>query len=178
MKQKTVLFSLLLLIFATFSCEFEDDDIFDDGNKGNSYLQIRLTDNPLNVDQVNIDLLQVSVKTKQSSGFIPLNTYAGIYDLLKYQAGQDTLIVNDTLPAGEIQELRLLLGPDNTIMVDSVLYPLKVPSGLSSGIKIKFTKIMVQDSLTNVTIDFDAQKSVVEQGNGGYLLKPVIQAIL
>lgn len=169
---------MLLVIFATFSCEFGEDDVHESENGGKSFLQIRLTDNPTNVDQVNIDLLQVSIKTKASSGFVPLYTYAGIYDLLKYQAGQDTLIVNDTLPPGEIQEVRLLLGPNNSIMVDSVLYPLKVPSGLSSGIKIKFNKIMVQDSLTNVTLDFDAKKSVVEQGNGSYLLKPVITAIL
>ncbi|MEZ4774302.1 MAG: DUF4382 domain-containing protein [Bacteroidia bacterium] len=169
---------MLLVLFATFSCEFGEDDFYDSEEDGKSYLQIRLTDNPTNVDQVNIDLLQVSVKTKASSGFVPLFTYAGVYDLLQYQAGQDTLIVNDTLPPGEIQEVRLLLGPNNSIMVDSVIYPLKVPSGMSSGIKIKFNKIMVQDSLTNVTLDFDAEKSVVEQGNGGYLLKPVISAIL
>ncbi|MDX2247833.1 MAG: DUF4382 domain-containing protein [Bacteroidia bacterium] len=175
MKQKTVLFTMLFALLATFSCE--SDKIHPD-NTAKSYLQIRLTDNPLNVDEVNIDLLQVSIKTKNTQGFVPLNTYPGIYDLLKYQAGQDTLIVNDTLPPGEIQEVRLLLGTNNSVMVDSVLYPLKVPSGMQSGIKIKFTQILVQDSLTNVTLDFDAEKSVVDQGNGGYLLKPVITAIL
>lgn len=142
-----------------------------------SHIQIRLTDDPLDVDEVNIDLVQVSIKTKSTNGFVDLNTNAGIYDLLKYQAGQDTLIVNDSIPAGEIQEVRLLLGENNTIMVDSVIHPLKVPSAYTSGIKIKFNKIAVQDSLTTVTLDFDAQESVVEKGNGDYSLKPVIKAI-
>lgn len=140
-------------------------------------IEIRLIDAPGDVQEVNIDLQQLQIKTKDTNGFVDLNTNAGIYDLLLYQAGQDTVIVNDSIPAGEIQELRMILGSDNSVMVDSVLYDLKVPSGMQSGIKIKFNQIAVADSLTTVTLDFDAQKSIVAKGNGTYSLKPVIKAI-
>jgi len=139
-------------------------------------IQIFLTDDPGDYDQVNIDLLEVSVKM-DSLGFQTLQTYPGIYDLLQLQNGLDTLIVNDSLPPGELKEIRLLLGENNSIMVDSVLYELKVPSGQSSGLKIKFNQGLVQDSLAQITLDFDAGASVVEKGNGSYSLKPVIRVL-
>ena len=140
-------------------------------------LQIFLTDDPGDYDQVNIDLQEVWVKVKDSSDFYILQTNQGIYDLLQLQNGLDTMIVNDSLPPGQVQELRLLLGPDNSIMVDSVLHEMKVPSGQQSGLKIKMNKILVQDSLATVTIDFDAGESVVEKGNGSFSLKPVIRVL-
>lgn len=140
-------------------------------------VHIYLTDDPGDFQEVNIDLLQVRIKTKATQGFVDLNTNAGVYNLLAYQAGQDTLIVNDSLPHGEIQEIRLVLGPDNSVMVDSVLHNLDTPSGQSSGLKIKFNKVLVQDSLNTVTLDFDAEKSVNLRGNGTYSLKPVIRVL-
>ncbi len=163
-----------VLIFAVlFACQDPVDLRPEDKN---AYLQIRLTDAPGDIDAVFIDLLQVQIKTQQTNGFLDLNTIAGVYDLLQYQAGDDTLIVNDSLPAGQIQQIRLILGPQNRVMVDSVLYDLKVPSGMESGIKINFSSIAVQDSLTQILLDFDAEKSIVKQGNGRYSLKPVIKA--
>lgn len=140
-------------------------------------LQIFLTDDPADYDQVNIDLQEVWVKIKDSTDLYLLQTNQGIYDLLQLQNGLDTLIATDSLPPGEALELRLVLGQDNSIMVDSTLHELKVPSAQQSGLKIKLQQILVQDSLSSVTIDFDAGKSVVEQGNGGFLLKPVIRVL-
>ncbi len=139
-------------------------------------IQISLTDDPGNYDQVNIDLLEVSVRMN-GQGFQPMQTYQGIYDLLQLQNGLDTLVVYDSLPPGDLQEIRLLLGSRNTIMVDSVLYDLKVPSGQSSGFKIKLNQVLIQDSLAHVLVDFDAGSSIVKQGNGNYLLKPVIRIV-
>ena len=49
------------------------------------------------------------------------------------------------------------------------------PSAQQSGLKINLNKILVQDSLNDVLLDFDANESVVEKGNGGYSLKPVVR---
>ncbi len=166
----------LLFLFGLWACEIQQ---VLPGNpvSGAARLIIYLTDNPGDYQQVNVDLQQVRIKIKDDSSWVDLNTNQGIYDLLQYQAGDDTLIVNDTLPPGEIQELRFVLGDSNSVMVDSVVYPLFVPSGSSSGLKIKLQKLMVSDSLTNVTLDFDAEKSVVKTGNSRYLLKPVINVL-
>lgn len=170
-KQFPIWFPLLFLI-GLIACDLQTVDPV----QGKAAVQVFLTDDPGDYQQVNIDLLQVRIKTKDTS-WVDLNTNQGLYDLLQYQAGDDTLIVNDSLPPGEIQELRLVLGENNTIMVDSVIYPLTIPSGQSSGLKIKLQKLMVSDSLTDITIDFDVEKSVVKTGNGRYQLKPVIKLI-
>lgn len=170
-KQFPIWFPLLFLIGLS-ACDLQTVS----PAEGKAVVKVFLTDDPGDYQQVNIDLLQVRIKTKDTS-WVDLNTNQGVYDLLQYQAGDDTLIVNDSLPPGEIQELRLVLGEDNTIMVDSVMYPLTIPSGQSSGLKIKLQKLMVSDSLTDITIDFDVDESVVKTGNGTYQLKPVIKLV-
>ena len=177
-KNIRVYFLALTLLFVSsiiiYSCERETVSPF--ANRS-AKLQILLTDNPGNYDQVNIDLVEVWVKIKDSTHFYSLATNQGVYDLLQLQNGIDTTIVNDSLPPGEVQEVRLVLGNNNTIMVDSVIHDLKVPSGQKSGLKIKLNQVLVQDSLASITLDFDAGKSVVAKGNGTYSLKPVIKVL-
>ncbi len=62
-------------------------------------------------------------------------------------------------------------------MVDSVLHELKTPSAQQSGLKINVHADISNVDVFNLLIDFDAEESVVEQGNGGYILKPVIKVI-
>lgn len=176
MKAAKFLWIPFVTLAALTACDVQPDPV---APSGDAWLNIFLTDGPGDFQQVNIDLEQIQIKTKDSTvqGWVDLNTNQGIYDLLQYQAGDDTLLVNDTLPPGQILELRLILGDSNTVMVDSVIYPLFTPSAQQSGLKIKLQKAMVSDSLTNVTLDFDAEKSVVETGNQRYLLKPVIKAL-
>lgn len=146
-----------------------------------AYLKIRMTDDPGDYQQVNVDLQQLRAKVVDDSTgdevWYDLATQAGIYDLLQLQNGLDTLVVNDSLPPGELQELRLILGDQNTVMVDSTLREMKVPSGSSSGLKIKLQQVLVRDSISQVLLDFDAEESVVARGNGGYNLKPVIRVL-
>lgn len=139
------------------------------------FLNVYLTDDPGDFQEVNIDIQAIEVKMQDSSSWYGLQTQSGIYDLLLLQNNVDTLLAADSLPNGIVQEIRLILGPDNTIMRDSILFPLKTPSAQQSGLKIKLQQLMIQDSLTQVTLDFDAGESVVEQGNGQYSLKPVIR---
>ena len=147
--------------------------------EGKTYLQIRLTDAPGDYQQVNIDVQEVQARVQDSSGsqWYSLDTQAGIYDLLLLQDGVDTVLVNDSLPPGELEELRLILGEDNTVMCDSILQPLEVPSGSQSGLKIKLQQLMIQDSLSTLTLDFDAEASIVARGNGKFNLKPVIRVL-
>jgi hypothetical protein len=148
-------------------------------------ISIKLTDLPANYLEVNVDINQVSVhvvadSTNNSGGWIDLPTKAGIYNLLKLQNGIDTTIVDSTatLPAGKITQMRLLLGANNSVMTnDSIIHALKVPSGSQSGIKLVGKMYVNAGKVTPVLIDFDAAASVVNQGNGGFSLKPVIKVI-
>jgi len=139
-----------------------------------STLKIRMTDNPADWDEVNIDLREVKVNLKDdSSGWVNLQTNAGVYDLLQLQNGVDTLIAQGQVPAGTVKEIRLVLGDNNSIVVNGQTHPLTIPSGGSSGLKIKIHK-NVSSNLDSLLIDFDAALSVKEE-NGSYKLRPVIK---
>ena len=139
-------------------------------------IAVRLTDSPGNYQQVNVDIQKVSVHMSGGS-WIDLPTHSGVYNLLMLQNGIDTSLVNTTqLPAGKITQMRLLLGIHNTVMVDSVVYNLTVPSGSETGIKLVGNIVVNPNQTLVVKLDFDANASVVLSGTT-YQLKPVVQTL-
>jgi hypothetical protein len=166
MKTKT-LFVLIPLatVFFVFSCSKESDT---------STVRVMMTDAPALWDEVNIDLERVEIKfAKDSSSWLSMQTNAAIYNLLGLQNGVDTLIAQGTFQADVVKEIRLVLGTDNTIMVNGQIFELTVPSGAESGLKIKVDKDLDAD-IETLTIDFDAALSV-NTGPQGYFLVPVIR---
>lgn len=143
---------------------------------GNGSMAVRMKDTPGDFQQVNVEIQQVSVHMS-GGNWIDLPTHAGIYNLLILQNGIDTSLVNTfPLPAGKITQMRLLLGTHNTVMVDSVVYPLTVPSGTETGIKLIGNETVNPNQLLIVKLDFDANASVVASGTT-YQLKPTVKVI-
>ncbi|UYQ91449.1 DUF4382 domain-containing protein [Chitinophaga horti] len=158
-------------LIGTFaSCKKEENKSTD--------LRIRLTDAPYDASEVNVDIEQVRVKfsddNSDTEGWIDLATTAGIYNLLDYQNGVDTLLAHAVVPTGRLREIRLVLGSDNSIKIGTNVYPLTIPSGSSSGLKIKLDKNLRPD-LDSVIVDFDAALSIFQEGTGDYKLKPVLK---
>ena len=140
-----------------------------------STMNIHLTDAPADYEEVNIDLKQVQVQfADDTSGWQNVETHAGMYDLLQLQNGVDTLIATGTFPAGTVHQLRLILGENNNIVVNGETYPLTVPSGAHSGLKVKVHK-KLNKNLEDLVVDFDAGLSVHQEGNGNYKLRPVLK---
>ncbi len=145
-----------------------------DGNTTTD-LRIHLTDNPYNATEVNVDIQQVRVNFRDdSTGWVDLETHAGIYNLLDFQNGIDTVIAQLTVPTGTVKEIRFVLGAQNSIKIDSTVYPLKIPSGSSSGLKLKLNK-KLNAHLDSLVIDFDAALSILQNGAGDFHLKPVLK---
>jgi len=141
----------------------------------NTRLEIRLTDNPYNATEVNVDLQQVRVNMRgDSTGWINLDTKAGVYNLLGLQNGVDTLVATASVPEGTVQEIRLVLGSNNSIKIGTQVFPLTIPSGSESGLKIKVNK-KLNAGYSSLVVDFDAGLSIVQTGNGAFLLKPVLR---
>lgn len=142
----------------------------------NSTVKVRLTDNPYNAQEVNVDIQQVRVKFSEDSinGWTNLTTNARVYNLLGLQNGVDTLLAVGTIPTDFVKEIRFVLGPNNSIKIANVVYPLTIPSGSESGLKIKVDK-KLNNSLDSLLIDFDAALSIFQTGNGSYQLKPVLK---
>ena len=163
--------SAILLIIASalfFACKKEN------AATGTATLKVKMTDAPAAWDEVNVDLREVRVNFRDdSTGWVNLTTVAGVYNLLDLQNGVDTLIAQGIVPTGNVKEIRLLLGTNNTIVVNGQSFPLTIPSGGSSGLKIKINK-NISTSLDSLLIDFDAALSI-KQENDGYKLRPVIK---
>jgi hypothetical protein len=148
---------------------------------GNTQLKVYLTDDPADYDQVIIDVrdVQINVTNDTAGGWQSLNTVnAGSYDLLKLVNDDDTLLASSDIPTGTIQQMRLILGDNNYVVVNGQNIPLKTPSAQQSGLKFNIHQSVSSGILYTITLDFDAAKSIVKTGNSNYLLKPVIRTVL
>jgi len=114
------------------------------------------------------------------SQFVTLPITPAIVNLLDLTNGQDTLLGNVELNAGErISQVRLILGDNNTLVLkDGTEVSMKVPSGQTSGLKINIQSDVELNSGYTVMIDFDAERSVVKKGNGTFSLKPVVRGFI
>ena len=56
-------------------------------------------------------------------------------------------------------------------------HSLNIPSNLQTGLKLIHPFEIVDSEETVLTIEFDAEKSIIKTGNGNYKLKPVIKVI-
>lgn len=177
MKHKNLLFAITLMtaVIGFSACDKDDD------GGSTTQLRVNLTDGPIDeLDSVYVDVQEVRVKMgndtlgNDDNGWVNLATTAGIYDLLSYQDGIDTLIGSGTVPTGYVKEIRLILGNNNSV-VDSfgVVHPLTIPSGSESGLKIKVNK-RLSATLDSLLIDFDAALSINKEPSG-YKLRPVIK---
>lgn len=159
---------LLLLIVVFASCKKNDE-------AGTSQLKVHLTDGPADYDAVLIDIQKIEIHSDaagwQSFGLL----HPGVYNLLDFNNGLDTLIADATLPSGTISQMRLILGPDNSVIINGLSYPLSTPSAQQSGLKFNIHQQLDPGAVYHMWIDFDAGKSIVQEGNGSYSLKPVIR---
>ena len=167
------LFFLLFVAVITVSFNSCNDD-----KSSTTYAyNVRLTDAPGPYEKVNIDLQAVEV-TGNNGQTVMLNTTAGIYNLLDLSNGLSTLIATSNLNDAEVKQIRLILGSNNTVVVAGVSYPLDTPSAEQSGLKLQVNQILQADIQNEILIDFDANVSIIQTGNGTYKLKPVLRTIV
>ena len=188
--------SLLLLIF--YNCSNDTNNLSSvnqndtnnpasiDPQDGMAHISIKLVDAPGDYDQVVIDLQDVMIKMNDNSdgedGWKSVSTNSGKYDLLQLTGGQNAVLVDDYMVlAGELSQIRLVLGDDNYVLKDGQPEHIKLntPSAQQSGLKVKVNQTVEAGYLYAFVLDFDVSKSIVEAGNSGnIILKPVVTASL
>lgn len=162
-----IVFALLVFI----SCE----------NSNTSNLVIKLTDAPADFEEVNIDVqgLEMNSTLNGESGWETLIVEKpGVYNLLEFTGGLDTVLVNMDIVPTRIEQIRLILGENNSIKVDGETYPLTIPSGSESGLKLNVHSELAEGVSYEMIIDFDAALSVHQSGPNDYKLHPVIRVVL
>src|SRR5206468_51295 len=106
-----------------------------------------------------------------------MNVNKGVYNLLAFSNGIDTLIATGTMEVTTVEQVRLILGTNNSVVVNGTSYPLATPSADQSGLKLQVHQTLQAGVQYNLLLDFDANTSIVSEGNGSYKLKPVIRTI-
>ena len=166
MKNYTALFSLLLAFCIFYSCQKDGDN----NEAGKSKMvKIFMKDGPIDAEEINVEILGITLIDDDGNETV-LGTHAGIYNLLEFQNGLDTLIAFGNVDLNDIEAMIMKIGNQNSIKIDGVLHDLLLRNSSNNMINVNLDEL---DNDSNFLIDFDACSSVEEE-NGRYYLNPVI----
>ncbi len=148
---------------------------------GNGTMNVHLVDAPSPYDAINLHVVSVEIYSA-GTGWVTLGTPDRTIDLLKLHDGvEEVLAKGASLPAGSYGQMRLVLGSGNEVVLsDGTTQPLKVPSGMQSGVKLPVQFDVAEGTTKDVFIDFDAHRSIFlhQAGHSGqYILRPVVRAL-
>lgn len=162
------------------------------GDPSTGTLKVALTDAPAcGFDEVNVTVSKVRVHRNSTAGEgdsgwseIVLSPARKI-NLLDLTNGVLEDLGQTTLPTGTYNQMRLVLAPNtgaaplsnSVVPTNGTETALDTPSAVQSGIKLNGDFEVVEGGTTELALDFDACKSIVNRGNGSYGLKPVIRII-
>ncbi|HEU0302370.1 MAG TPA: DUF4382 domain-containing protein [Longimicrobium sp.] len=173
------------------------------GGNGDARVSIRLTDAPGDLDEAWVRIDRIYLKggpadSVQGGGSVDLLTSQTDWvNLLTLSGGRTAELVNGAVvPAGRYSELRFVVCEAYVVTNEGEVYAtsqadlpagvtadgtLQVPSGCSSGLKVKFPSdapVELESESTILTVDFDVSQSFGHQaGNSGrWVMHPVIHA--
>lgn len=160
---------------------------------GKGKVNIYLTDAPFPIDLVaktivTIDKVEIRKHETDTAGakFIVLTEEPMEIDLLTLSNGITEQLASVELEAGSYDLIRMHVTDSKVILKNGSEFDLKIPSGPSSGLKIKINPRLEinEGQTTDVLLDFDASKSFVAKGNwkggevNGFNFKPVVRCVL
>lgn len=181
--------AVLAVVSATFLFYSCQKDVSGNGqsdlNKPHT-ATIYLTDHQTPVfDSVFIDIQRLEVKleddTLPNGGWVNLNIRAGVYNILRFRNGLDTLFATGTLPNARIRKIRLTLGTQNSVMKNGQSFPLIVKDEDRQVVaNLESSNFDVSNGQVLFWIDFDAGNSIQVNNSGsgnnnGYRLKSHIK---
>ena len=155
---------------------------------GKGTLKIYLTDAPGDYKEVYINISKIEGhiasdgEEEEGHWKILKEWSAGLpVDLIELE-DVSMLLASLELEPNKYTQLRIFLNGDASLVLEgeegpdgpTVTVPLEIPSSANTGIKLNHPFEIVEGMITKLTIDFDAEKSVIKTGNGKYKMKPVI----
>jgi hypothetical protein len=158
----------------------------------NTMLHVFLTDDPsLVFDHVFIDIAKLEVKAEDSSqseherehqgeeddndehgatsgGWISLDIHPGVYDILQFRNGLDTLLATGNFPnTHELRKVRLTLGSNNSVVLNGKTFPLDIKDNdhvVIIKLNDDFAGAGSSDQF-NFSLDIDAGRSIRQHGD-------------
>lgn len=168
---------------------------------GHTGVRLMLTDDPsLVLDHLFLDIQKVEIKVEDSAerdnerehqgesddndrhggsggGWMALDIHPGIYDILAFRNGLDTLLANGSFQTGlAFKKIRIMLGSNNSVVLDGTTFPLPVQAE-DRWIVIKTEDFEIDplgSSDFEIWLDLDAGRSVRRHGHD-FEFKPEIR---
>ena len=161
---------------------------------GTGTLNLRITDSPYSdATALLVTFSEVSAHKSETDGRTNLAFAGGATsrtcDLKKLQSGAEDILGVGTLPEGHYTMIRLVVSSaalyfDNPSDGPACAATMAAPGGRSASLNIPSGEVKLNRGFdvaaagaTTVLIDFDGDRSVVELGNGGFRMTPVIGVI-
>lgn len=184
------MFALLFLLAMVWaSCR--KNSVSGNGVAGQHSVAIYLTDDPsLTFDHIFIDVQKLEVKVEDSTedrserndesgsddrdrrgdasgGWMTVDIRPGVYDILRFRNGLDTLLGNGNFSSVRtLRKVRITLGDNNSVVAGGVTIPLDLAAS-DKFIVIKFSDDLFDDHPTDIrfSLDFDGGNSIRRHGN-------------
>ena len=201
----------VLIAIGISSCTQNTDDQLLQGDKSGK-LTVKITDAPFPSDlveeaNITIDMVTIkkaelsntddeesdedemeekSVSMSDTTSFIILSEETYEINLLDLSNGVTQILSENEIPVGEYNEIRLHVVSAGIKLNDGREFDLKVPSGNTSGLKIKISPVLeiMEGMYGEVLIDFDVSRSFNAIGsdnskNGikGFHFNPVVRGV-
>ena len=134
-------------------------------------------------DRCNWDSLGKKPALPPDSTFFVWNNLgvrAGVYDLLQLRNGVDTLLATSTIAKGSIRLIKINLGTNNSLVKDSVKYPLNFPPNAPHYVILKLGGGEFEpfgNNKSRLWLDFDVARSIIFYNNA-YYLAPFLRPFL
>ncbi len=172
----------------------------ENGIVGQQQLSLYLTDGPGLFDHVYLDIQSVKVLVDTSSDtrkhdgmdwdrrgandkkndsslvWHDLGITAGVYDILQFRNGSDTVLASAGITKGSIRLIKIELGTRNSVVKDSVTYPVALPAGALNYVLVKLGGRECEEyqpGKSRLWLDFDITRSIITTVNGAFILRPV-----
>lgn len=175
---KNLKFITTALLFFVISFSYCEKDPVEPSSE-NGYIIIHLTDAPADFDAVNITFSEISAHLDSEWVTIQLQADSTV-NLLDWTHGRSMILGLGEVPAGFYTQVRVKIKAAE-IVVDNETFPLDVPSGAQTGLKLGLNFTINPGSTYELVLDFDVNKSIVITGPknnpNGYKLKPHIRVI-
>jgi hypothetical protein len=153
---------------------------------------IEITDGPFPIEIIEEASIRVfkfeahQVGSEEDAGMILISEDTMIYNLIDLRNGVTENLAESEIKTGEYDYFRMYVDKASLTIIDGESFDVKVPSGSTSGIKVKIDRsVLVEEGLTSeLLLDIDLSKSFVLKGNyntpagiKGFNFKPVVRAI-
>ncbi len=197
---KKLLFILIISTITFYACQKENVVDLSSSNTTNP-VKVYLTDGPLRLDTVNLDIKLVELKldtnklhkmddhfgdndfdflnngkSRDGFGFWDTLTFTpGVYNIAALRNGVDQAIASGNVP-GTVRKIRITLGNNNSIVQNGVSYPLVISGNYvyASFNNEHRQKDSLNAAATALKVDIDLFRSIIFN-NGVYYFNPILK---